>query len=319
MANIDTASRLSCVTGCAKRFEFQYVHKLPQKDGGALILGNTVHDGLQMWFEARRATADPPSLWSCMQEAWEQHIPDQLWRRVKPEIELLPELEKIAGAIKTMRPSLVKPRETKEFKETDEAQRAAALAERTRSWLEANQTQIRWNNSEPPVKTYQVAKQIAERLEVDWAPLPVPYLVERPFEFEYDGYPWHGRLDVYGPLSPEGELIPTLIDWKTGQAPSVMELFIQACIYHMAITRMELPIEVVEFHIVRQPYSEGKNPIQIHIDPDKHYKVLTRMRRSQELIVNEHGMYEPSYSFACRNCDWSAMCASELNVNGNEA
>lgn len=309
---IDTASRLSLATGCAKKFQYQYVHGMRGKDAGAFILGNTVHNGLQNWFESSEQEREKAGLlWTKMAEAWDAELPSGLKSKVKEEIKWFQETEKVASAIKLTRPSVANVTATKEYKESPEVQKLAHASEKTAKWLEANEASIRWSKAEPPLKSWQVARRIAGELEPEWIGRPRPVLIESSFHFEYSGFVWRGRIDVYGPVNADGEVEPLLIDWKTSQnPPTAMEVFYQATIYHLAINEgFGMNLDEVHFRILRR----GET-VKIKVDPDKHYPMLVERRSQLESIINDQGIYAPNYSYTCKHCDFAPNCESELGL-----
>jgi hypothetical protein len=312
MASIDTASRLSLATGCAKKFQYQYVHGMRGKDAGAFILGNTVHNGLEAWFRLPDNERQVEgALWSCMNSVWEQELPTGLKGKVLDEVRWATEAEKIAAAIKINRPSIANVTATKEYKEAKEVKALAQASEKTAKWLAANEVSIRWSKSEPPLKSWAVARRISGELETEWIGRPAPVEVETSFHFEYEGLVWRGRIDVYGPVTEEGEVEPLLIDWKTSQnPPSAMEIFYQAVIYHMAINvGLGLPLEEVHFRILRR----GET-VKAKVDPDKHYPMLVERRKHLEYVINDQGLYMPNYSYTCKHCDFAPQCEAELGL-----
>jgi hypothetical protein len=309
---IDTASRLSLATGCAKKFQYQYVHGMRGKDAGAFILGNTVHNGLQYWFEADEADRLKPGLlWSKMNEAWEEELPSGLKSKVMEEIKWHSEAEKVASAIKITRPKIANVSATKEYKESPEVRKLAEASEKTAKWLEANESSIRWSKAEPPLKSWLVARRISEQLEEEWIGRPSPFMVESSFHFEYEGFVWRGRIDVYGPMTAEGEVEPLLIDWKTSQnPPTAMEIFYQATLYHLAITQgFGMNLDEVHFRILRP-----NKTVRAKVDPEKHYAMLVQRRTQLESVINDQQIYAPNYSYTCKHCDFAPNCEAELGL-----
>lgn len=310
MASIDTASRLALATGCAKKFEYQYVRGMRGKEAGAFVLGNTVHNGLEAWFglpDDERTVEG--TLWRCMNDVWEEELPNGLKSKVLEEIKWFHEAEKIASAIKLNRPEISNVSATKEYKEAKEVKSLSQASEKTLKWLSANESAIRWSKAEPPLKAWQVARRISNDLEPEWINRPAPAEVEASFHMEYEGLVWRGRIDVYGPITEDGEVEPLLIDWKTSQnAPSAMEIFYQAVIYHLAVNvGMGLPLEEVHFRILRK----GET-VKAKIDPEKHYPMLVERRKHLESVINDQGLYMPNYSYTCKHCDFAPQCEAEL-------
>ncbi len=312
MPAIDTASRLALATGCGKKFQYQYVHNMRGKDAGAFILGNTVHNGIEAWFELDDPERlKPGRLWQCMDEVWEEQLPLGLKSKVLEEIKCYHETEKVIAAIRLTRPNVSNPTATKEYKESREAQALAEASEKTAKWLQANEASIRWSKTEPPLKSWLVAQRICADLEVEWIERPKPLLVESSFHFEYDDLVWRGRIDLYGPTTKEGEVEPILIDWKTSQnPPSAMEIFYQAVIYHLAINvGFGLSLDEVHFRILRR----GET-VKAKVDPDKHYPMLVERRKHLEAVINGQGLYMPNYSYTCKHCDFAPQCEAELGL-----
>lgn len=312
MPAIDTASRLALATGCGKKYEYQYVRNMRGKDAGAFILGNTVHDGLQAWFEmedeVRQRTG---ALWECMDIVWNEQLPKGLQTKVLEEIKWYREAEKVTEAIKLNRPNVANVTATKEYKESKEAKKLAEASAKTEQWLVANEASIRWSKSEPPLKSWLVAQRISRELEDEWMLRSKPLMVESSFHFEYEGLVWRGRIDLYGPVTKDGEVEPLLIDWKTSQnAPSAMEIFYQAVIYHLAMNvGFGMSLDEVHFRILRR----GET-VKAKVDPEKHYKMLVERRKHLELVINDQGIYMPNYSYTCKHCDFAPQCESELGL-----
>lgn len=312
MPAIDTASRLALATGCAKKFEYQYVNKQPNKESGAFILGNTVHNGIEAWFGLDDSDRQKSgALWKCMTAVWEEELPLGLRAKVLEEMKCAGEAERVASAIKLTRPNIVNVSATKEYKEAPEVQKLAVASEKTAKWLEANEASIKWSKSEPPMKSLAVAQRIAGEVEQEWIKRPKPAMVESSFHFEYEGLVWRGRIDLYGPTTADGEVEPILIDWKTSQnAPSSLEVFYQATIYHLAMNvGFGLPIDEVHFRILRKG-----EIVRMKVDPDKHYGMLVQRRNHLEDILNGKGVFMPSYSYTCKFCDFAPQCESELGL-----
>lgn len=282
------------------------------KDAGAFILGNTVHNGLEAWFglpDAERQVEG--ALWACMNAVWEEQLPVGLKGKVLEEMKWASEADKIAAAIKVNRPNISNVTATKEYKEAKEVRALAEASEKTAKWLAANEASIRWSKAEPPLKSWQVARKISVQLEEEWIGRPVPVEVETSFHFEYEDLVWRGRIDVYGPVTVDGEVEPILIDWKTSQnPPSAMEIFYQAVIYHLAINiGLGLPIDEVHFRILRR----GET-VKALVDPEKHYPMLVQRRKHLESVLNDQGLFMPNYSYTCKHCDFAPQCEAELGL-----
>ena len=282
------------------------------KDAGAFILGNTVHNGIEAWFNLEDDERQKPGvLWQCMNAVWEEELPIGLRSKVLEEMKYAEGAEKVASAIKLTRPNISNVTATKEYKEAPEVRKLAEASEKTAKWLEANEASIRWSKSEPPLKSWGVARRIAGELEQEWIERPAPAMVESSFHFEYEDLVWRGRIDVYGPTTVDGEVEPILIDWKTSQnAPSAMEVFYQATIYHLAINvGFGLPLDEVHFRILRK----GET-VRIKVDPEKHYPMLVQKRKHLEDILNGKGIFMPNYSYTCKHCDFAPQCEGELGL-----
>lgn len=314
--SLGSASRLTTAVGCAKKYQFQYVDKIPQKDGGSFILGNAVHNGLERWWELEDGLRKVPgSLLVCVEQCWDELLPPGLKRRVDKELAVFDKVAAITSAIKLARPSIVNVSATKDYKTAPEVQELMGLTQKTLNWLEANSSSIRWSKAEPPIKTWAVMLAIAQRLEDEWISKPRPYMVENSFSFEHEGFEWRGRIDVYGPIDSNGELTPKLIDWKSGvQMPTQMDYFFQATVYHLAMTQhFNLPIDEIEFFMLR-PHV----PVTVKIVPEKHYPLLFKYRQHMENAFNKDKIFLPSYSFACKMCDYQKFCAAELDIFVNK-
>ena len=313
MASIDTASRLALASNCALKFKYQYVHEMRGKESGAFVLGNAVHNGLEAWFNLDQdQRAADGSLESCVSDAWFAELPSGLEKKFREELKWYRESEKVVSAIKISRPNVANVSATKEYKSANEVKKLKIASEKTEKWLAANEASIRWSKTEPPIKTWQVAERIAGDLQSELGDFPRPHMVEDSFNFEYGGYLWRGRIDVYGPISVDtGEIDPVLIDWKTSQnVPIPMEIFYQSTIYHMALTQhFGLPLEKVHFRILRK-----RETVSLSIDPEKHYPMLIQRRKDLESVINEQGIYFPSYSYNCKFCDFASNCESYLGL-----
>lgn len=310
--SLGSASRLSTAIGCAKKYQFQYIDQIPQKDGGSFILGNSIHNGLEKWWELDDEKRQVPgSLWTCVKSCWDELLPEGLKRRVDKEIDRHEKVERIVAAIKLARPTIVNVSATKDYKTAPEVVELQGLSSKTADWLDANSGSIRWSKSEPPLKTYTILRQITERMEAEWIDLPRPYMVENQFSFEWEGLEWRGRIDVYGPSTKDGELVPKLIDWKSSMnMPTQMDYFFQAVVYHLAFEEhFKLPLDEIEFFMLRM-----HKPVTVKIDKDRHYPLLLRYRRALERSFNEDKTFLPRYSFNCKNCDYTTHCSDELNI-----
>ena len=306
--SVDTASRLSLATQCAKKFEHVYVKDYRSKAASALIFGSAFHDGIEAWFGRRGRK--PGDLEDHIYDAYMSLMPRPLALKVEEEIGIDDEAEKFASTLEAKH-----PRKVKAFTESDVAKELARASGTVSNWLEANADEIRWSKTDPPLKMWRELQRIAAEIEAEWIEVPTPLMVESSFRFEYGGYQWRGRIDLYGPYDPEtGEVRPILVDWKTSkQNPSSLEVYYQAILYHMALTQFfEMPLEEIQFRMVRR-----NEVVDVTVDPVVHYEEVIARRRAIESGMKS-GFYLPNYSYNCRNCDFLAQCESESKIKINE-
>ena len=306
--SVDTASRLSLATQCAKKFEYIYVKQERSKFSSALIFGSAFHDGIEAWFG--RKGRKPGDLEDHIYDAYMDLMPKALALKVEEEIRADDAAEEFCKTL-----DLKHPRKSKAFKESDVAHELDVASSKVSNWLAANEAEIKWSKTEMPLKMWRNLQEIAANTETEWLGQTTPLMIESSFHFEYGGLIWRGRIDLYGPYDPEtGEVEPILIDWKTSkQNPSSLEIYYQAIIYHMALTQFfNVPLEKIQFRMVRR-----NEVLDIDIDPMIHYDEIVARRRAIEAGM-ESGYYLPSYSYNCRNCDFLQSCEKQAGIVINE-
>ena len=310
-----SASRLNVASRCGLAFDYQYVRKLPAPyDRGATLLGNAVHDGVDLWYgddDAMDMSFRETDLAPIVLSQWEKLLPPTIWKRVLEMRDLDEECKAVAAAIKFNRPELKSPSTTKAYMESDAAK---AFADKKVAMLELCDAlpEVKWPKDEDPYKAYVKSAEIAANMQRRWQHLPRPLATERPFRIEIDGFTLRGRIDaVRQDPTANGEVWTGMVDYKTGrQLMTQMEAFLQSYIYNRALATFEdLPYsDLVAFYLARHDkYQQGR------IDPARHRRIASRILNDRARQITM-GQFAPHYGMWCKMCDFNDLCSSEIDL-----
>lgn len=305
-----SASRVTLAGKCGQAFDYQYIKKIPAPmEGARATLGTAVHRAVDAWYT--KHDYQQTELADLVDEQWEALLPPAVWNAVKVLLARQSDCTAIAQAILLKRPTLKAPETTKEYLSAGPVVEFSDLQNELFELTERCTT-MKWPAAEGPFKAAVRAREMAERMQARWRPLPVPLAVEHPFILEFDGFRVRGAIDqVRLDPSRQGEPIPRMVDIKTGMQPlTQMEAFLQSFLYAEAIRQAEdLPTtDQVAFYLARpDKYQQG------WIDYDRHRALASRILngRARQITMAQ---FEPSYGHWCKMCDFNSLCSSEINI-----
>lgn len=307
-----SASRIRTVDTCGLKFRYQYVDKIPaSSEIAAVLFGNVVHDGVDVWYGPSGDGFKTTSLRQCFHDKWVEYLPKNIWNALERCLALDQELEASAQAILLLRPELKSPRTTKAFLESS----TNKLFEDQREELLKRcgaQDGIKWPAHENPIQGYRKSMEIADQMQALWQPLRRPIAVEYPFRLEFEGFSLRGRIDqVRNDPDANGQVLNELLDIKTGrQLMSQMEAFVQAFIYDEACYQDEaLPTpDHVTFWMAR--FNKAQHG---RIDRARHRKMAQGILNSvaRRIITAD---YQPNYGMHCKMCDFKGLCEQEISL-----
>jgi hypothetical protein len=318
-----SAHRITIVNDCGLKFKFQYVDEIPAPyEGGSLLFGNVIHDGVAEWYGVgSRTTANEKNhqqrdLVELVNRQWEGRLPPKIWDLLVEMRGIEAECGAVAEAIQMQRPELKNPAQTVQYGESVAAKRMAEAKEEMQR-LCGHSNEIRWPKSEDPWQAYKKAQLIATRLQREWREQPRPLLVEEPFRLQFGNYVIRGRIDqVRQDLDENGELQePEVNDIKTGKDPlTQMQAFWQSFIYWKANTLFDTTPDTtrVGFTLARHVHKDGRTKVQEgHIDPERHERLASTILNGVARRIAT-AQFEPHYGYHCKLCDYRNRCEKEI-------
>jgi hypothetical protein len=307
-----SASRLSTIGQCGRKFEYAYVRKVPEPyEGGARLLGSAVHKGVDAWYalpdDGFRTTDLAPII--CAQ--WEELLPPAVWAQVKYLRDLDEECEAVAALILMKRPDLKSVRATVDFLRSDAAKK---YNEARGAMLEFCDLlpDVKWPKDEDPYKAYQKAAEWGVNMQRRWQKLPRPLVTEGGFVIELFGFRVRGFIDqIRRDPGPNGEVLETVVDIKSGRQPMTpMEAFLQLWIYHKATeANPDWPtVNRIALYLTRKDkYQQGR------IDPLRHDRLASRVFNDRARKI-QMAQFAPEPGFWCKSCDFEDLCRQELSL-----